>query len=274
MSELQSSVFIGRDPNTSRLGVFKSPTSLTLLDEIADNCVSRYKPKEQTAHCRLEFYTDGQLKLINLNPQNVTYVNGQPIEKAWIDDDSIIELGYNRYCLPFKQLLKKIKWSKPYSINHLQGIYQDYQDELTELQLKLQKESNKQRLQGIFTQLGMLVWFLPESLVGSMALPIKIICTVITLAIGIYFYVRSMNPQNTFVMRKKDVDTKLKDRYRCPNPECDRPFPVTLSYESLEMQRKCPFCGCKYVVKKSDMYVNHGYPQPYIQQNGYNLAYH
>lgn len=267
MSELQTAVFIGRDPNTSKIGAFMTPSKYTLLDEIADNCVSRYKPQEQTAHCKLEIYKDGTLKLINLNPSNITYANGTPIQRAWIDENTYVELGYGRYHLPLQLLLKKIGWKKPYVINHLKIIYQDYQDAILALQLKQQRDSAKQRLQGIFSLLGMLVLLIPDSVFGGgeMTRVLKFIFTGAALLCCVYFTIRSFNPKNTFVIQKTELDRRLKEQYRCPNKECNRPFPVTMSYDNLVMSRRCPFCESKFVEKKVEGYVNHSNPNPYIQ---------
>lgn len=271
---LQCTIYIGRDDNTSRLGAFLSPTKGTLLDIMAPNCVSRYKPREQTAHCKLEVYKDGQLKLINLNPQNVTYADGRPIDRAWVTADTSVELGYARFRLPLAEMLDRFGYRKPYQIDHLQAIYQEYQDKLVQLQLKQAKDASKQRLQGLFSLLGMAVLFIPfQSLGFSSALQMTIrgVFVGAALLLCIYFLFRSSNPRNTAVMQKMSVDNWLKEHYRCPNPECQIPFKPHQDYLSLKSMGQCPYCKCKLVETKS--YVNHHQPSSSCSSNQLGYAY-
>lgn len=273
-STLQCTIYIGRDENTSRLGAFLSPSKGTLLDMMAPNSISRYKPKEQTAHCKVEVYKDGQLKLYNLNEQNVTYVNGQPIARAWITADTQVWLGYSRFELPLADILERFGYKKPFHIDHLQGVYQEYQDRLVQLQLKQAKDASKQRLQGLFSLLGMAVLFIPFESMGISAnvqMAIRGIFVGAALILCVYFLLRSNNPQNTFVMQKMEVDNWLKQHYRCPNPECQTPFKQHQDYLSLKSMGQCPYCKCKLV--ETQAYVNHHNPGSAQNYHGEQFGY-
>lgn len=58
-----------------------------------------------------------------MNPQNVTYVDGEEIvDSVKIDIHSIIELGVDQYRINIKKLLNKIGYIPPVSIKHLKGF--------------------------------------------------------------------------------------------------------------------------------------------------------
>ena len=49
-------------------------------------------------HCSIEVMGNGYL-IHNLNPMNVTYVNGQPVASRLVETNDVIELGQARYSL-------------------------------------------------------------------------------------------------------------------------------------------------------------------------------
>lgn len=266
MAELQCTLYIGREEQTSRLAAYINPQKGTLLDVQVPQSVSRWKPHELTAHCKLEIYRDGSLKLFNLNPNNLTAVDGQRIERAWIDATSTVQLGFEGYQLPLQMLLKKIGYKPAFRIDHLQVIYQDYQDKMVEMQLEQTKEASRQRLAGICSSLGMLVMLIPfENLVGyksdgGMGLPmiIRMVLLVIALVLSVSFYLKSRNPANSAVMKRMEINNWLKAHYRCPNPECGQPFGASTEYQRLKAMGQCPYCKCK--LTETETYVSHSHP--------------
>lgn len=273
MNQIQCTIYIGRDETTSRLGAFISPNKGTLLDLTAPNSISRYKPREQTAHCKLEVYKDGKLKIYNLNNQNVTYVDGCQIDRAWITSDTNVALGFNKFQLPLAVLLDKFGYKKPFYIDHLQSIYQQYQDKLIGLQLKQAKDAGRQRYQSLFSLLGMAVLFIPFDSMGfsnSLQNIIRGVFVGAALLLCIYFLYKSNNPRNTFVMQKMQIDNWLKEHYRCPNPECQTSFKPHQDYMSLKSAGQCPYCKCKLLETKSHVgHNNTATPPIYPNQQAF-----
>lgn len=265
-NSLQSTLYIGREEQTSRLAVFINAQKGTVMDVQVPQSVSRWKPLELTAHCKLEIYRDGSLKLINLNPNNITMVDGKQIERAWIDTNSNVQLGFESFMLPLTQLLQKVGYKPVFKIDHLQGIYQDYQDKMVEMQLEQSKEASRQRLTGICSTLGMFIMLIPfENLFGyksdgGMGLPmiIRMALLGIALIMSVSFYLKSRNPANSAVMKRMEINNWLKANYRCPNPECGEPFGPNTDYQRLKAQGQCPYCKCK--LAETTAYVSHSRP--------------
>ena len=112
-------IIIGRDPDSSCLALLVDGKRGKDSTIILPNSVSRLKPEEKTGHCRLSLKGDS-IKITNLNPQNVTYVDGEEIESSKIiDTHSIVELGADQYRISIKKLLKNIGYVPPVSIKHL-----------------------------------------------------------------------------------------------------------------------------------------------------------
>ena len=266
-SELQCSIYIGREESNSRLAAFLSPTKGTIIDIQVPQSVSRWKPAELMAHCKLEIYKDSSIKIVNLKPNNVTYVNGQQVQKALIDDSATVQLGYQHFTIPLKPILAKFGYKKAYKIDHLQGIYEDYHNKLVNMQLEQTKEASRQRLAGICSTLGMFIMLIPfekffgyESQNDGMGIPmiIRMVLMGIALILSISFYLKSRNPANSAVMKRMEINNWLKANYRCPNPECGQPFDAGMEYRRLKVMGKCPYCNCK--LTETNYFVNHSAP--------------
>ena len=77
-------ILVGKEPGNGRLFVsvkINGQPKTAAIGEMnsVPNSVSRCKPAENTAHCKIEVDATGNLIVTNLKPQNVTYVNGAEI---------------------------------------------------------------------------------------------------------------------------------------------------------------------------------------------------
>ena len=67
-------------------------------------------------HCKLTINDDGTATIENINPRNVTFVNGQPVMSKVISGTDVVELGGDRYKLD----LAPFKLAKFADIRHLE----------------------------------------------------------------------------------------------------------------------------------------------------------
>lgn len=208
---------------------------------ILPNTVSRLKPNENTAHCRL-YIKDGNIKIINLNPNNVTYVDGEEVSSAQITEHNIVELGADLFRFNLRKFLKAIGYQKPQSIRHLKRVWEKYDRTLLQLQLDQQKSANQQKLQGIISQLSVLCVIIPL-VIPSIPIPaaLRVVLVVCAIAIGVYFYLKGNNAENSFVIKKRKLDEQFREDYVCPN--CGSFFGF-VPYDSLENKKNCPICNC------------------------------
>lgn len=235
-------IIIGRDSNSNKLALLVDGKRGVDSSVILPLCVSRLKPEENLGHCCISIRKDN-IRIINMNPQNVTYVDGEEIvDSVKIDIHSIIELGVDQYRINIKKLLKKIGYIPPVSIKHLKRIWEKYDRSILKLQVEQQKAANQQKLQGLISQASVLCVIIP-SVIPSIPIPgiVRVILVIGAMALGIYFYIKGTKTEESFVVKKREIDERFKDDYVCP--KCGYFFGFT-PYENLTYKKNCPNPDC------------------------------
>lgn len=256
-------ILIGKEPGNGRLLIAvqgAGRVKVATLGEVGcvPNSVSRCKPAEDIAHCKITIGPDSVMTLANLKPQNVTFVNGTEIITKRITPDSSVSLGKDHYAVNLNTVLetaKKLVAQDPnpkpveVSIKHLKAVWNHYDTKLLNLQIEQQKRANQQRLQGILSQLGTLCLIIP-SVIPQIPIPNEVRAIVIVCAIGmsIYFFYKNSKTEDSFVIKKRELDQKLMNDYVCPNKDCNH-YMGAQPYKILSQNKKCPYCGCKYSEK-------------------------
>lgn len=235
-------IIIGRDSNSNKLALLVDGKRGVDSSVILPLCVSRLKPEENLGHCCISIRKDN-IRIINMNPQNVTYVDGEEIvDSVKIDIHSIIELGVDQYRINIKKLLKKIGYIPPVSIKHLKRIWEKYDRSILKLQVEQQKAANQQKLQGLISQASVLCVIIP-SVIPSIPIPgiVRVILVIGAMALGLYFYIKGTKTEESFVVKKREIDERFKDDYVCP--KCGYFFGFT-PYENLTYKKNCPNPDC------------------------------
>lgn len=235
-------IIIGRDSNSNKLALLVDGKRGIDSSVILPLCVSRLKPEENLGHCCISIRKDN-IRIINMNPQNVTYVDGEEIvDSVKIDIHSIIELGVDQYRINIKKLLNKIGYIPPVPIKHLKRIWEKYDRAILKLQVEQQKAANQQKLQGLISQASVLCVIIP-SVIPSIPIPgiVRVILVIGAMALGIYFYIKGTKTEESFVVKKREIDERFKDDYVCP--KCGYFFGFT-PYENLTYKKNCPNPDC------------------------------
>ncbi len=235
-------IIIGRDSNSNKLALLVDGKRGIDSSVILPLSISRLKPEENLGHCCISIRKDN-IRIINMNPQNVTYVDGEEIvDSVKIDIHSIIELGVDQYRINLKKLLKKIGYIPPVSIKHLKRIWEKYDRAILKLQVEQQKAANQQKLQGLISQASVLCVIIP-SVIPSIPIPgiVRVILVIGAMALGIYFYIKGTKTEESFVVKKREIDERFKDDYVCP--KCGYFFGFT-PYENLTYKKNCPNPNC------------------------------
>ena len=248
-------ILVGKEPGNGRLFVcvkINGQPKVATIGEMnsVPNSVSRCKPAENIAHCKIEVDAIGNMIVTNLKPQNVTYVNGAEIVSKKIKLDSVIELGKDRYSINANSIIEiasKIVGAttpppvKEFSIKPLKKVWDNYHREC----IKIRKHGQ---------ELGTAMGFPPILTLGSGAftaiaasLGIVNVCfvTIPLMLVGVFLMIRN------YIRRKNDTSIEDNERlleefqhkYVCPNPDCKH-FLGMQSYIVLRQTKKCPYCGC------------------------------
>lgn len=206
-------------------------------------------------HCKISI--NGTTILVeNIKPQNITFVNGNQIFAKEITANCKLQLGNEKYLVPLQEVLqlatgkantagtstKLIGEKKPeaptFSLLPLKSVWEEYDSQKLKIQEEAAKKANQQRIQGIVSMCGMALGLLPIPVI------FRGTCVVIALCLAIYFFVSGRNSETT--QRKlHDLDEKYAKKYKCPNPECGKPF-GGVPYRQIEYNKQCFACGCKY----------------------------
>lgn len=239
-------ILLGREPEGSKLIVVVDGKTYKMdTGQSVPNTVSRWDHKTSRAHCRIVIGTKG-MRIENLNDENVTYVNGEEVESCAITRTSVIELGDDQYRIDFARILKLIGYQPTYSLKHLRRVWEQYDRELLNLQLEEKKKQNQQKLQGIISQVSMVCVIIP-SVMPQFPLPpeLRAVLVVGALVMGIYFYIKGNKVDDSFIIKKRELDERFKNEYVCPNPKCKAPL-GTIPYDTLKLRKKCTVCNCNY----------------------------
>ena len=248
-------IFVGKEAGNGRLCVsimINGQPKATVIGEMnsVPNSVSRCKPAEGIAHCKISVHSNGSMVVTNLKPQNVTYVNGAEIASKKIKQNSIIELGRDRFPLNISTVIeaasKIVGATNPppkqeYSIKSLKEVWEDYNEKVREIKIRQRNIGLLARIPMAFSMFGgLIVGIAPE--IREYALTFTGIALFIML-IGIY---RQFTDKS--IEEMEDITEDFQKRYICPNENC-RHFVGTKPYNLLRQDKKCPWCGCIYTEK-------------------------
>lgn len=252
-------ILIGKDPNQSRLLVSVKVNGQTKTAAIGDvgnvpNSVSRNQPTENIAHCALSVDNNGSLKIMNLKPQNVTFVNGSEIMSKKISSDAKVALGKDRYPLPVGIVVETAKRLvgnvpppplPPVQINHLEKIWDDYEKTNENIAIQIQERGRKRMLPMVVGSASGLFAPLLASVFSTSTLYVTAPISIISFII----YFKIYNEKDTSINDKKTAQDKLIDNYICPNDKC-RHFLGYQPYKIIRQNKKCPYCGCSWMDNK------------------------
>jgi len=196
-------------------------------------------------HCKLAI--DGEkIAITNIKPENITYVNGNQIFSKSISVTDKIELGSDKFAIPLQKILEVTggtpkKEAPTFSLKPLESVWNEYEERKQKIQDEQKRIAALSRLQSVLSLGGMCVLAIP-----SIPPTVRNCCIAAALVLAVYFMYKSFKDDS---MQKKitDLNKEFESKYKCPNPDCPRPFSVNTPYSHLIYNtRGCSHCGCKY----------------------------
>lgn len=269
-------VLIGKEPGQGRLLVAIAGGKAAAIGSLnsVPSSVSRCKVAEGVAHAKITVDQNGNMILINMKPQNVTYVNGSEIASKRIIPSNIVELGKDRFNINLPVVIetaKKLesityggsggnggnggketkggKDVKKYNISHLEHVWNDFHDKNMEIKQRARRQALMSRIPMFFTMGGGAISAISMALGWPEA--VKSLCvtmTVLGVIIMIYTFIKSKN--DTSLEESEKILEEFQERYVCPNPDCNK-FLGNLSYKLMKKQysMQCPYCKSEFVEK-------------------------
>ena len=200
-------------------------------------------------HCTIVVADDGgTMTIINLKPANLTFVNGIQIVSKTVTAGDEIELGSGRYRLDLKAVLDTVagEMVRTHDISHLRPVWERYQKERTDIQIRQNKSSAIQSITGVLSMASILCGFIP----GIPVAP-RVILYVTAFILVVAFFVYRLRHAGEYVLQMNELEERFHREYVCPNPDCRR-FLGNIPYDDLVRQSKsCYVCRCQYIDSQS-----------------------
>ena len=203
-------------------------------------------------HCKIIVSGDN-LTVENMKPQNVTFVDGQQVFSKTVTVDSKLQLGIEKYNVSLRDVVQLATGKlqpvgggvqpqpavETFSLRPMKAVWEEYDSKKLDIQETAARNANRQRLQGIFSMLGVCLGFIP-----GIDYTVRFIIIGIALLMAIYFFIAGSS--NDSVQKQlHDLDDEFAKKYKCPNPSCGKPFGA-VPYRQIEYSKKCFACGCNY----------------------------
>ena len=249
-------IIIGRDPGNRRLHCVADGRDYYIGQPgSVPQSVSR-------THCKIT-WLNGQLKIENISDHNVTLVDGNRVFSKVITATNMVQLGKDEFTLPLTLILREagVSLAQPpvqppvqqsrgqdeYVLNHLEAVWQQYDGKKQEIIRQKHEEANKQRIMS-YARLALMGVGSVAAAVSTGELAIAFACIagligVVSLVIAI----RSTKDEPIQTLLAA-VDEEFATMYKCPNPDCGRPFGV-VPFRQVKFIKRWPACGCSYSCK-------------------------
>jgi len=191
-------------------------------------------------HCHIIIGEDAQMTVEDLTENNFIYINGADCKrKTGVSPSDSIELGPSKYRLDMDTIIKSLSSKQSFSIKHLEAVYDWYQQEKFDMQVKQGKLNALSALPGVLSMIsiGAAVFFQNQD-VRTWAV---ILAAVFALAFAVIRYRNA----TIIPLRTRELEDSFREKYVCPNPLCNH-FLGNLPYKELTKSRSCPYCKSKF----------------------------
>lgn len=189
-------------------------------------------------HCHVVIDDSSRMTIEDITPNNYMYVNGQDCKrKGNVSFADTVELGQDRYRLELERIVMALSSNQVYNIASLKKVFESYQKEKFDIQVKQGKLNAISALPGILSMIsiGVAVFFEKA----------RIIMIIIAGVFALFFaYIRYRNATK-IPLKIKKIEDSFRDTYTCPNPVCGR-FLGATPYKELLRNKACPFCKAKF----------------------------
>lgn len=222
-------IIIGRDANTAQLKLTIGQQSKSFGSQ---NCVPQTVSRR---HCSLTLSDDGSYKLHNLNPQNVTYVNGLECEAKTVTMRDRIELGPQHFLLDWdvvRQIVPAIADIRP-----LEAVWTEYDSHSTAQLIADRKFNALRGATGLVTMIAIIFSFV----LGHG--PIYIVFYVVAIFVTLFFTIKAYKDSSKVPLKNKKMKEDFQRNYVCPH--CHH-FLGFQSFEILSQYDACPYCKTKF----------------------------
>ena len=220
-------ILIGRDPENNTLKI--STNGKSVNGGKVTNTMSR-------EHCIITRKSDGTAIIKNINPKNVTFVNGQPVTTKTIYGNDVVELGADKYKLD----LTPFKLTKIANIRHLEFVWNSYKQNQDKIRISQIRKNALRSATGILTMGAILISFSGNEKISFLRY--------ILYGLAIVFIIWTawsdiFNPGKS-IDKVNKMQQQFQDDYVCPN--CGTFLGSGNSFDLLIKNGECHKCHTKF----------------------------
>lgn len=256
MSNLDSlkgkTILIGKEAGQGRLLAAIAETGKAVaLGTVGSvpNSVSRCRPIEGIAHCKIVVGMDGSMTITNLKPQNVTYVNGVEVVSKHISTNSQIALGMDMYHINMNAVMNALESivppppSPPLNIKPLEKIWNVYYSKSLKIQQRRNSLALWSRVPMLFTMGGGALTALAKEQDWQELFTLTAFFTIIGFLIMLYGFWKSFSDDS--IKQLEEIKEDFEQHYVCPNKDCHH-FLGYKKYSLLTQDKACPYCKSRF----------------------------
>ncbi len=220
---------IGRNPNTRQLRIVDGQI-------VRDYGPANSVPMDVSRkHVSMQSAGNGKWIITNLNPNNVTFVNGISIVSKTVSESDKIELGNSHYLLSWDALSEpKVE---TIDIGNLKIVWEEYNQANMGIR---KRQKNIGLLASIPIGITMLGGLLSSLAPGNLK-PFAYVFTAIALVVMLYGFYRRFTDNS--IEEQEEIKKTFQRRYVCP--KCGH-FMGFTDYDILIQNDSCPYCKTKY----------------------------
>ena len=228
-------VLIGRDGTNNTLKITTNGKSVN--GEVVPRSVSR-------EHCIITIKDDGTAVITNINPKNVTFVNGLPVQSKDISGNDTVELGGERYKLD----LKPFKLTNTVNIAHLEKVWNRYKEKQEKQRISMIRKNALRSITGLFSMGAIVVTFIkPESQTSQNTIEVlRFVLYGLAIITIIWTVISSVINAPKIVREENEMKQDFQDHYICPN--CGMFFGFENRFDMLVKSGQCNRCRSLFKV--------------------------
>lgn len=240
-------ILIGREPEKGRLmiavDVNGQHKGVVLGDfKSVPDGVSRCRPAEGKAHCKMSIDAGGRMVVTNLNPENYTYVNGREVVAKPVAFDTQLQLGASKYPVAVNTVVEAAKKLLPapvkeYSISHLEKVWEEYSKAV----------ERERRISNIFNSIRGLLTLLAIVLGSIGGGVVRTVLYVVAVLMALYLFYDILAGRAD--KKKNRIQLDFESKYVCPHCKRYLNGGTFQPYRRLQENVACPYCHCKWTDK-------------------------
>ena len=221
-------ITLGRDPKTSNLKLTVDNQS-TLFNSKVPMSVS-------AEHCAIDISEEG-IRMRNLDINNYTYVNQRAVESLAISKEDVIELGPDRYQLPWQAIDHVVPPTA--DIRPLQHVWSKYDEHRLDQQIADRRFNSLRSATGLITMGAIAL----SMLTGRQSLWF-IVLYVVAILISLAFTIKAYKDASAIPQKAQLLNRQFQKDYVCPH--CGHLL-GNQPYDLLAQNDHCPYCKIHFI---------------------------